>query len=94
MFKLPKRIITFGTLVTFVTRVMDNSSIKKKWVINVLLGLATFLFPIAILAPIFTLSKFIFFETEFSIVTGLIDLLQDGRFQCGYNMQQPIVYQA
>lgn len=109
MFKLPKRVITFVTLVsfvtrlflkifkwwlrdylpkktkgsiitfvTFVTRAMDNSSIKKKWVINVLLGLATFLFPIGIFAPIFTLSKFILYRTEFSLATGLIDLLQEG----------------
>jgi paraquat-inducible protein A len=59
---------------------MNNISIKKKWIINVILGLATFLFPIGIFAPIMTLNQFIFFSTEFSLATGLIDLLQEGHF--------------
>ena len=48
--------------------------------INLLLGLALVLYLTGIFAPVFTLSKFIWFENTVSIASGLYDLLREGEW--------------
>ena len=53
--------------------------LKTNKVLLAILGLATLLFIIGIFLPMITLTKFYLAKSSFSIISGLVELLKDGK---------------
>jgi paraquat-inducible protein A len=53
---------------------------RESLVLRIVLGVALILFFIGVVAPIITLKKFVLIENTFSVLSGVIELLKEGKF--------------
>ncbi len=53
---------------------------REAWRLRALIAAATLLLGVGLVAPVITLEKFIFVENTFSVLSGVLQLLQQGQY--------------